>query len=395
MVSSREEPGKMFIGTQDNGYATTLLGGQQPGAVDFTTVWGGDVTNMATGDDGQTFWVWWWGDGCNYVTSPDDNGVSSTWSPYWQDGSIPYWEAPIWVSTHQPDLCFSAGTLNGGTGSHLLSIKAMPGADAVGTELPFDFLAACGGRITAIAQSPLNSAYLYVATENGYFFASTDGGATWTSQTTAPYFYARVIYPSHINLGEVWVGGSGYSNAPIFHSTDNGAAFSAFDYGMPPCLVEALATNADESVLFAATSIAPFAFDKEEGAWALLAETVAPLVHYMDVEYLPEIETARFATYARGIWDWKALPSTAAPEQPAQKTALNVFPNPAVETCTLQTVPEDAGKRYIVLDAGGKAVIYGTVMGEHTPINLRQMPSGTYYVMVEGKSAKAAVLVKQ
>jgi len=396
MVSSRANPGKMFIGTQDNGYATTLLGEQQTGAVDFTTVWGGDVTNMASGDDGQSFWVWWWGDGCNYVTSPDDNGVSSTWSPFWQNGSIPYWEAPIWVSTHQPDRCFSAGTLNGGTGSHLLSIQAMPGADAVGTEYPFDFHAVGGGRITAIAQSPINSQYFYVTTDNGYFFTSTDGGLNWESHNTAPYFYARCIYPSRINLGEVWVGGSGYSNAPVFHTINNGGSMEVFDAGMPSCLVEALAANDDETILFAATSIAPFAFETSEGTWALLAGIAAPLVHYMDVEYLPEIKTARFATYARGVWDWSQSPSTKAADQQAQNKAFRVFPNPATDDgCTLYCDPADVGKQYVLVNASGQFVAGGTLVGQLTTINLRNLVHGTYYIVLDGKRTDTVVLIKQ
>ena len=67
MMSRQSNPGEMFIGTQDNGYSHTNLGNTQEEIVDFTFQWGGDVTNVATGNGGQTFWLWWLGDGCNYM----------------------------------------------------------------------------------------------------------------------------------------------------------------------------------------------------------------------------------------------------------------------------------------------------------------------------------------
>lgn len=383
MVSQHQNPGKMFIGTQDNGYARTLVGGQQTGAADFNGIWGGDVTNMATGDDGQTFWVWWWGEGCNYVTDPDTDEVSSTWSPSWQQGQVPYWEAPIWVSTHRPDQCFTAGYLNGGSGSHLIRVQAMPGADAVGTAYPFDFQAACGGIATAVAVSPLDSNYLYVATENGYLFSSADAGLSWSSIQMAPYFYARCIYPSKQNLGELWVGGSGYSNSPIFHSTNHGLTVEPYNQALPSCLVEALVANEDESLLFAATSIAPFACETATQLWSGIAGDSGPLVHYMDVDFIPSTQSVRYATYARGIWDFNLSQVTDIAEPATQPFDLRVFPNPTAESLSLSGPTDLGGRKYTIYNAAGQLVLWGTLQGITTSIEVSGLPQGSYWLLVQ------------
>lgn len=305
MATTHTQPGNMYIGTQDNGYAVTQLGNTQTGIVDFAGVWGGDVSNIASGDNGQTFWTWWLGDGCNYVNDPVTNGVPSTWSPYWVNGQVPYWEAPIFVPQQQPSHCFTAGYINNTTGNYLLRLKAMTNADAQATQYPYNFATASGGnKISAIAISPLDSSYWYIATGNGYFFRSSNAGGTWQSLQLSPYLYARVIYPSKTQLGKVWVGGSGYSNSPVYYSSNHGATFAPLNNGLPACTVEAIDGNEDETVIFAATSIAPFVLLPDEGQWYNMAGTKAPLVNYMDVEYIPSINTVRYATYARGVWDF-------------------------------------------------------------------------------------------
>jgi hypothetical protein len=148
MVSKHNEPGKMFVGTQDNGYLKTLTGSDGRTAADFRMIWGGDVTNIASGDNGRTFWVWWWGEGCNYVTGPETDYTKSNFSPSWVNKEAPYWEAPIWVSTHNPDQCITAGRPKGSSGSYLIRIKAQPNRPATAFQYPFNFKAAAGEMVT-------------------------------------------------------------------------------------------------------------------------------------------------------------------------------------------------------------------------------------------------------
>ncbi|KAF0129359.1 MAG: hypothetical protein FD155_2587 [Bacteroidetes bacterium] len=381
MVTKQSEPGKMFIGTQDNGYAHTSAGNFYPGTVPFNLQWGGDVTNVASGDGGETFWLWWLGDGCNYMSGPDENYVISTWSPYAHGGSIPYWEPPVWIPSQHPDRCYTAGYLNNTGGNYLIKLQAIPGADAVATTFPYNFEAQAGGRITAIAISPLDSSLYYVATDNGKLLRSTDAGMSWTSATLSNSLFPRVILPSKTNVGEPWVAGSGYSNSPVYFSSDNGQTFNALNIGIPSCLVEALATNEDESILFAATSIGPFALDRNQIGWTAIAGETAPLVHYMDVEYVSATATARFATYARGIWDFR-LTSTGVHSVEKDRFVLKLYPNPTSDRLYVQNVDDFEGKDYQIVDLNGKVLQTGKIAQSSTVINISGLPSGVYFVKI-------------
>lgn len=380
MVSRQLSPGEMFIGTQDNGYAHTSLGNAQPGIVDFTFQWGGDVTNVASGDNGETFWLWWLGDGCNYMSGTDQ--ALSTWSPYDFGGSIPYWEAPIWIPSQHPDRCYTAGFLNNNAGNYLIELQANNGSPATPIQFGYNFEAEIGGKISAIAISPLDFNYFYVTTENGYFAYSTDGGNTWSGTLLSNSMYPRVIYPSHLNLGEVWVGGSGYSNSPIFYSTDNGQSFSDLNTGLPPCRVEAFATNADESIIFAATSVGPFAYEKNEDTWSDISGLDAPLVQYMDVEFLNSDNTVRFATYARGIWDFQLMPTTSANSVTSKDFKIKAYPNPANELISIQVDDSLLNRNFQIVNSSGKIVKTGNLKSKITETPISDFHSGTYFIVI-------------
>lgn len=392
MASRQSNPGEMFIGTQDNGYSHTSLGNSQNEAVDFTFQWGGDVTNVASGDGGETFWLWWLGDGCNYMAGPDH--VVSTWSPYDFNGGIPYWEAPVWIPVQFPDRCYTAGFLDNSSGNYIIQLQANPGGAATATQYSYNFEAEVGGKISAIAISPLDYNYFYVATENGYFCRSTDGGITWQKTLLSTSMYPRAIQPSKINPGEVWVGGSGYSNSPVFHTTNNGLSFSSMDTGMPPCRAEAFAANEDESIIFAATSIGPFAYETSESAWSDISGTDAPLVQYMDVEFLPSIQTARFATYARGVWDFQLM-VTSTDQPVGQHSRLKVFPNPAGEFITIEISDELLQTPFVITDANGKRMLSGKFDFRQKRINISGLPSGVYFITPLVSHSRALKFIKK
>ena len=118
------------------------------------------------------------------------------------------------------------------------------------------------------------------------------------------YFYGSTILPSPINQQRIYIGGSGYSNPAIYLSEDGGESFFAFDEGLPNTLVYELASLPDESIIFAATEVGPYAYSFEQGIWEDMAGDHAPDQVYWSVEYIHEIRTVRFGTYGRGIWDF-------------------------------------------------------------------------------------------
>ena len=60
----------------------------------------------------------------------------------------------------------------------------------------------------------------------------------------------------------------------------------------------------DDNIIFAATEIGPYAYLANQRSGSLLSGLSAPDQTYWSVDFIPEINTARFGTYGRGIWDF-------------------------------------------------------------------------------------------
>ena len=68
--------------------------------------------------------------------------------------------------------------------------------------------------------------------------------------------------------------------------------------------IGANAVYLDDNIIFAATEIGPYAYLANQEEWFLLSGLSAPDQTYWSVDFIPEINTARFGTYGRGIWDF-------------------------------------------------------------------------------------------
>ena len=60
----------------------------------------------------------------------------------------------------------------------------------------------------------------------------------------------------------------------------------------------------NDELLFAATEVGPYVYSQNNEEWLLLSGISAPDQTYWTVDFIPELNTARFATYGRGIWDF-------------------------------------------------------------------------------------------
>lgn len=296
--TSRFAPYHIYVGSQDQGFQRHL-GNDTGGSLDFEQVISGDYGHIASANSGASIWMNYPGFSIYY-----DDIVNSTNYVYWEFTSTgQLWLPPLMNDPSSENIAYlGGGGLNGG--NHMIKMTIVGGGMSI-QEMPFNF----DGAISAMAYSPINSSHWYVLTTNGKFYVSTNGGANWTLSTnfTGPeshYFYGATIHPSNANLGTVVIGGSGYSNPPVFKTTDNGQTFNSMYNGLPNTLVFDIEGLPDESLLFAATEVGPYIYSVEDNLWSEMSALSAPDQTYWTVEYIHEIFTARFGTYGRGIWDY-------------------------------------------------------------------------------------------
>ena len=295
--TKRSEPYHIYAGSQDQGFQRT--NGDNGGILEFEQSISGDYGHLSSGDGGQTIWCNYPGFTMYYDTPQTDGGGATLNFP----GSNYLWLAPLIEHPNSPNMAWLGGGGPSG-GGHIVELTGNAFSISY-EELPFDF----NSKVSAMAYSSIVPSVRYVLTESGTFFYSLDSGNSWeqTYNFSGPapqYFYGATIYPSTTDVNTVLIGGSGYSNPPVFKSNNFGENFMPMREGLPSTLVYELTGNIDGDLYFAATELGPYLYDVDENIWMDMAGVSAPDQTYWSVEFIEELNTVRFGTYGRGIWDF-------------------------------------------------------------------------------------------
>ncbi len=323
--TNRNDLDYIFAGSQDQGLQVSTTGTQP--LTDFTQIISGDYGHIVSGDGGNSFWAVYPG---FVIFYPDYTSINNAYT--WDfSGNNYLWMAPLMEDPTNPHKAYlGGGGFNGG--SHLIHLSYFNNS-LNATEEEYNF---SGGSISAMGYSKVNPAIRYVLTSNGKFYWSTDSGENWqqTEQFFGPhahYFYGSTIVSSNLNENTVYIGGSGYSNPAVYVSYDHGITFNALDDSLPHTLVFQLAITEDDSYLFAATEVGPFALELSgNSAWENIQGVSAPDQTYWSVDYIPQIRTARFGTYGRGIWDFVLQDNSHSPNDDIIEAKIEIksYPNP-------------------------------------------------------------------
>ena len=286
----------IYAGSQDQGFQRSIV--DNGGIREFDQIISGDYGHLGSGDQGESVWANYPGFTILFPNAANSNQSRTIDFP--GDGHL--WLAPLLADPLNPNFAYLGG---GGisNGNHIIKIIDQ-GFSLTYEELEQSF----NGKISAIAISPINYNHWYVLTENGYFYRSVNSGISWAQSLdvgpSSHYFYGSTIAPSSFDENTVYIGGSGYSNPPVYISNNNGTTFEPMNAGLPNTLVYQLDLTDDGSLLFAATEIGPYVYDFYDESWYDIGSMGAPDQTYWSVEYIPELYTARFGTYGRGIWDF-------------------------------------------------------------------------------------------
>jgi photosystem II stability/assembly factor-like uncharacterized protein len=301
VMTSRRKPNIVLAGSQDQGYQRAVLDGPAPPPpgpwADFDQLISGDYGHL-TSSNGAHDLVYSVYPGFVLVQSGEDNpnlvgyvdfppGESHLWMPYIQADP-----------TDPTSFFFCATKLYRYT-------RVAQGVWSHTQYSSQNF----SPYLTAIAFSPIDLKRVWAVTSNGLLFYSTDGAVTWTQSTdTGPgshYFYGTVLVPSSTDENVCWVGGSGYSNAPVMRTTDGGTTWTDESVGLPSTLVYCMVEAPDGSgMMFCGSENGAWGYDPVTRTWSDLLGTDAPINTYWTCEAVPSENLVRFGTYGRGIWDY-------------------------------------------------------------------------------------------
>lgn len=295
--TSRRDPKYLHAGSQDQGYQSTALGTPATSGAwaEFVEDITGDYGHLSS-SDGSHDYVY--SDYPGFVLVVANEPVHSKYIVNFPSGFAGQW-LPFMVADRQE------------SGTFYLCGTRIWKYDRQGTIWNYAQLGTktFPNPVTALEFSPIDPNYAWCATSAGQIYYSTDAGVTWTqsgnSGPGAHYFYGSTIVASSKYLTEVWVAGSGYSNAPVVYSANGGVTFVDKSNGLPNTLIYDMCEAADGSrEMYAAGQSGAYEYDGQSQTWSLILGAEAPLTTYWSVEAVPAQNIIRFGTYGRGIWDY-------------------------------------------------------------------------------------------
>ena len=393
------DPSFIFAGTQDQGFQRGRINNNHEPA-DFEQVISGDYGHITFSRGGEGMWTVYPGGSVTFYNDPQNGNSVAGFTLESQHETV--WIPPLvenpWSDINE--IYMAGGNAEGFDGSYIIKLKFWAGS-IQRENLPFDFFEfsggeVSGGEVSAIEVSPINPNLMYASTSNGFFFYSTDAGQNWElSMISVPephFLYGATIHASAIDENVVWIGGSGYSNPPVFYSDDMGANFVGFDDGLPPTLVFELAANEDESMIFAATEAGPYVYLRETDSWHDLAGVAAPNTRYWSVEWLEEQKIARYGTYGRGAWDFQIQEPVSTQGLADLSIALKLFPNPTSDVLNIEINDVQSGKYLMAVhNMSGQLMFSQSVQASglyKNDLEVASFPSGQYLVTLEGEMSR-------
>jgi len=166
-----------------------------------------------------------------------------------------------------------------------------------------------GSPISAVEVAQANSKVVYVGTENGGIYRSTDSGNTWSedlASPTLPGFTITRILTSPTNALIVYVTVANFRASHVFRSRDGGATWTDIDRGrLPDAPHHAIAIpKAKPATLYVCSDVGVHVSTDAGESWKSLTRNL-PTVPIVDLVYHETDGTLTAASYGRSLWRLK------------------------------------------------------------------------------------------
>ncbi|MCB9292952.1 MAG: T9SS type A sorting domain-containing protein [Lewinellaceae bacterium] len=395
-------PERLYGGAQDNGTNRTLAGGQD----DWQQIFGGDgmVVKVDPANNSVLFVEYQYGG----LFRSDDGG--NTWQNA-AEGISPSerrnWKTPYVLAPGNPQRIFY------GTSRLFRSDNRGDSWTAISPDLTGDpppqtpFFAY--GTITTIAVSPADEDVIYVGTDNGMIWRTTNGGGLtgWdllSADLPDRWTTAVATHPSDPNTAYVTFSGYRYNEylPHVFQTKDGGATWNDISAGLPEVPANDIAVDPENPEwLYLATDVGVF-FSTDEGLnWEVLGMGL-PNVPVTGLCLHNPTRKLVAATYGRSMYAIQLDESVAVGEPEWNVEGMEVFPNPASEVANIRfQMRGEAAAEILLFDNNGRLVerAFQGRLGQGThnfEVALSGLPAGIYVGQVKaGRRVFSRTLLKK
>jgi photosystem II stability/assembly factor-like uncharacterized protein len=164
-----------------------------------------------------------------------------------------------------------------------------------------------GSAISAIEVAPADSKRIYVGTENGGFFRSTDGGNTWSanlaSATLPGHTITRIDSTAKLGADFLFVTIANFGHSHVFCSRDGGKTWEDVDNGrLPDVPHHAVVIRPDNpKTIYVGNDAGVFVSHDAGRTWENMTANL-PNVMIVDLVLHQKDGTLSAATYGRSLW---------------------------------------------------------------------------------------------
>ncbi|HAD12247.1 MAG TPA: glycosyl hydrolase [Saprospirales bacterium] len=255
------------------------------------------------------------------------------------------------------------------------------------------------GTITTISASALNSNILWVGTDDGNVWVTSNGGDAWTKVSAAlpKRWITRVIADlEDENTALVCLSGFRHFDdiAHIYRTTDRGQTWQDVSGNLPDIPVNDLVQDPSnpELIWYIATDAGVFGTTDGGATWSA-ENTGLPNVPVTDLTLHAPTRTLAAATYGRSMFRAE-LPPVSGISGPVQSASLRVWPNPVFDQANISwEQPQAAFVQIDLLDGAGrrvKQVFAGSISGgkEVLILDAKGLLPGLYLLRIQGEKMR-------
>jgi photosystem II stability/assembly factor-like uncharacterized protein len=320
-----DDVSRQVTGLQDNGSVRTWTPAANPSDLSqWNAYGGGDGHTVAIDQTDHTYYY-----ECFQPSPPrqscasfhDVNGRAQQTSFQNSTSSTTVWPAnqrwttdtPFALDPNDPATVYVGGSTLGVShdrGAHFTVISPSDDASSLPGPVPPDendlgpFYANEYATITAIAPTAAPGE-IYVGTDTGRMWKTTDTGAHWTQLQGTPTRWVNAIQVDRADPDHVYAAFSGYREgddaANVYETRDGGATWTNISANLPNGPVEEILYDGAHHVLYAATDFG--LFDRKDGdaSWYTLSAGL-PRTPIMDVKLSGDGKWLLAATFGRSVW---------------------------------------------------------------------------------------------
>lgn len=259
------------------------------------------------------------------------------------------------------------------------------------------------GTITSIDVSPLNSSIIFIGTDDGNVWKTTDGGANYTKiSTLLPNKWVTKVKASPTNANQVYVTYSGYRynlfDSNLFVSNDLGTSWQNLSTDLPNTPLSDIEVTTN-NILYLASDIGVLVSNDLGVNWDFLG-TNLPSVVVTDLVLHANSNFLFAGTFGRGVYKIDLTQvNLATYEIQSSVSNIRVYPNPTFDYLYLDfnatsTIDFEASLFDIKGNLIKKYELKNTTFGNHTiKMNIETLQKGIYILQINNESKSQKIVI--